>query len=134
MRKLKLFSVLMCLFIGIGQMWADEAPFVPSDFSGQGTSGSGSAISATVNGVTFACNKGYGTTQFRCYSGGKITISSTNTITAISFTFSGSYNGGLETSYTSLSTTSWEKSLSSQARITACTVTYSTGGSSNPTV
>ena len=107
-----------------GTAWADTASFAPSDFSGQGTSGTGSAISATVDGVTFACNKGYGTTQIRCYSGGKITISSSNTITAISFTFSGSYTGGLETSYTSLSTTSWEKTLSSQARITEITVTY----------
>ena len=100
------------------------AVFAPSDFSGQGTSGTGSAISATVDGVTFACNKGYGTTQIRCYSGGIITISSSNTIKAISFTFSGSYTGGMETSYTSLNTTSWTKTLSSQARITAVSVTY----------
>ena len=103
------------------------AAFSPSNFSGQGTSGSGSDITATVDGITFACNKGYGTTQIRCYSGGKITISaeSGKTITAISFTFSSSsYTGGLETSYTSLSTSSWEKTLSSQARITAVTVTY----------
>ena len=98
--------------------------FLPGDFSGQGTSGTGSAISATENGVTFACDKGYGTTQFRCYSGGKITISSSNTITAISFTFSGSYKGGLESSYTNLDTKFWEKALSSQARITKCVVTY----------
>ena len=110
-----------------GHAWGDEASFAPSDFSGQGTSGTGSAISATVDGVTFACDKGYGTTQIRCYSGSKITISSSNTITAISFTFSGSYTGGLETSYTGLSTQSWEKTLSSQARITAVTVTYSNG-------
>ena len=32
----------------------------------------------------------------------------------------------METSYTDLSTKSWTKTLSSQARITACTVTYST--------
>lgn len=114
--------------------WGATASFEPSDFSGQGTSGTGSAISATNSTVTFACNKGYGTTQIRCYGGGKITISSSNTITAISFTFSGSYTGGLSTSYTDLSTTSWEKTLSSQARITACTVTYSTGGGGTPTL
>ena len=105
----------MLLFVGIGQAWGATAEFAPTNFSGQGTSGTGSAISATVNGVTFACDKGYGTTQFRCYSGGKITISSSNTITAISFTFSGSYKGGLESSYTNLDTKSWEKDLSSQA-------------------
>ena len=119
---LKLLSVLvLILTIGVGNVWG--VAFAPSNFSGQGTSGTGSAISATVDGVTFACDKGYGTTQIRCYSGGKITISSSSTITAISFTFSGSYTGGLETSYTNLSTTSWTKTLTSQARITACTVT-----------
>ena len=129
MRKVKLFfTMLMLIAFSVGNVWGEDAAFAPSNFSGQGTSGSGSAISATVDGVTFACDKGYGTTQFRCYSGGKITISSSNTITAVSFTFSGSYTGGLETSYTGLSTTSWEKTLSSQARITACTVTYSAGG------
>lgn len=105
------------------------AEFAPSDFSEQGTSGIGSEISATVNGVTFACDKGFGTTQIRCYKDGTITISSLNTITDIAFTFSGSYTGGLSTSYTDLSTTSWTQTLGSQARITALTVTYS-GGSS----
>lgn len=125
-------ALLVGLTIPMG-MWGQTstASFAPSDFSGQGTSGTGSAISATVDGVTFACDKGFGTTQIRCYSGGVITISSSNTITAISFTFSGSYTGGMETSYTNLSTTSWTKTLSSQARITACTVTYSTGGTPN---
>lgn len=118
--------LLLCALVVGSNAWGDEATFAPSNFSGQGTSGTGSAISATVGGVTFACDKGYGTTQIRCYTGGKITISSSNTITAISFTFSGSYTGGMQTSYTGLSTNSWETTLSSQARITAITVTYST--------
>ena len=105
-----------------------SADFTPSDFDGQGTSGSGSAISATKSGITFACNKGYGsgTSHIRCYSGGTITITaeSGKTITGISFSFSGSYNGGLETTYTGLSTSSWEQTLSAQARFTAITVTY----------
>lgn len=105
---------------------SDSVTFTPTNFSGQGTSGSGSTITATVNGITFSCNKGYGTDQIRCYSGGKITISadSNKTISAISFTFSGSYNGGLNASYTDLSTSSWEETLSSQARFTEITVTY----------
>jgi hypothetical protein len=116
----------MLFTIGSGNVWGAE--FAPSNFSGQGTSGTGSAISATVDGVTFACDKGYGTTQFRCYKGGKITISSSSTITAISFTFSSnSYKGGLSTSYTGLSTTSWTFTLTGQARITACTVTVAAG-------
>ena len=135
MRPKHFLSVFLTLLtLAVGQMWATDASFAPSDFSGQGTSGTGSAISATNSTVTFACDKGYGTTQFRCYSGGKITISSANTITAISFTFSGSYTGGLNTSYTGLSTTSWQQTLTSQARITACTVTYTAGGGSSPTL
>ena len=116
----------LLLIVGVGQAWGvtATAEFLPSHFSGQGTTSTGSAISATINGVTFACDKGYGTTQFRCYSGSTITISSSNTITAISFTFSSSYKGGLNDSYTNLSTNSWEKALSSQARITKCVVTY----------
>ena len=121
----KVLLLMATLVFGVGNVWGAEASFAPSIFSGQGTSGTGSAISGTVDGVTFACNKGYGNgTQIRCYSGGKITVSSSNTITAISFTFSGSYTGGMEESYTGLSTNSWTKELSSQARITAITVTY----------
>ena len=102
------------------------ATFSPDDFSGQGTSGTGSAISATVSGITFACNKGFGTSQIRCYSGAKITISaeSGKTIKSISFTFAGNYTGGMETSYSDLSTSTWEKTLTSQARLSAITVTY----------
>ncbi len=127
MKKLLTFLTLLTVFIGVG--WANDATFSPSDFSGQGISGTGGAISATVDGVTFACDKGYGTTQIRCYSGGTITISSDNTITGISFNFSGSYTGGLNSSYTGLSTNSWEQALTSQARITSVTVTYTTGSS-----
>ena len=132
--RLRLLLVMFVALTVSANVWGAEAEFAPNNFSGQGTSGTGSPISATVNGVTFACDEGYGTTQFRCYSGSTITISSSNTITAISFTFSGSYNGGLETSYTNLSTNSWEKELSSQARITACVVTYETAAATKYTV
>ena len=136
MRKffLNLALLLSALIVGSSSVWAADpiASFAPSDFSGQGTTGTGSSISATKSTITFACDKGYGTTQIRCYSGGTITISSANTIKAISFTFSGSYTGGLETSYTDLSTTSWTKKLTSQARITACTVTYTSAETRTP--
>ena len=101
-----------------------DVTFSPSDFSGQGTSQTGSLITATISGVTFSCDKGYGTTQFRCYSGSKITISSTKNIAEITFTWSGSYTGGLQSSYTALSTTSWEKTLASQARLTSVGITF----------
>ena len=136
MKKLLLKSILLLCALVVGtSAWAADAVFGPSNFSGQGTSGTGGTISATVSNVTFECDKGYGTTQIRCYSGGKITISSPNTITAISFTFSGtSYKGGLEDSYTSLSTTSWEKTLSGQARIMSVTVTYTASSTPSSSV
>lgn len=109
--------------------FAQTATFTPSTtFDHTGTSGSGSLIDATVDGVTFSCNKGFVTTQIRCYKDGVITISSGSTITQIDFTFSGSYTGGLETSYTGLSTTSWTQTLGSQARFMSIVVTYSGGG------
>ena len=113
-----------------GSGGSGTASFAPSNFSGQGVTGTGGPISATVDGVTFSCDKGFGTTQIRCYSGGSITISSSYTITAIAFTFSGSsYKGGLKDSYTNLSTNSWTQTLEGQARFTKIEVTYS-GGSS----
>lgn len=121
----------LLLMAVMGNVWATVVTFSPSDFTGQGTSGSGSAMSATVDGVTFSCDKGFGTTQIRCYSGSNITISSSSTITKIEFTFYSSYTGGLETSYTDLSTTSWSKSLSSQARFTKIVVTLE---SSTPSI
>lgn len=100
--------------------------FTPDDFSGQGTSSTGSTISCTKDGVTVACDKGYGTTEIRCYSGGVLTISSESgkTITALSFTFSGGKTGGLESGYSGLNTNSWEQELASQARFSEIVVTY----------
>ena len=126
------FALLAFLAIPMG-MRGQTATFTPSDFSGQGTSGTGSPISATVDGVTFACDKGFGTTEIRCYSGGIVTISSSNTITALAFTFSGGRTGGLEESYSGLSTTSWQQTLSSQARFSEIVVTYTDGDTPQPT-
>lgn len=107
---------------------AATATFGVSDFSGQGTANSGSEMSATVDGVTISTNKGYGTTEVRFYQHANLTISSSYTITGIAFTFSGGKTGGLETSYTGLSTNSWEQTdLASQMRFTECVVTYSSG-------
>ena len=109
--------------------FAQTATFTPStSWDPTGTSGTGSLIEATVDGVTFSCDKGFVTTQIRCYKNGVITISSENTITQLDFTFSGSYNGGLESSYTGLSTNEWTQTLGSQARFMSIVVTYSNGG------
>lgn len=100
-----------------------EVSFAPSDFTGQGTSSTGSAISATKDGVTFACDMGFGTSEIRCYAGSVITISG-KTIKAISFTFSGDKTGGLQSSYSDLNTTTWTQTLSSQARFSEIIVSY----------
>lgn len=123
----KLLIMLCSLAIG-GSAWADTVTFTPSDFTGQGTSGYGGTISATKNGVTLACDDGYGTTDIRCYNGSTITISSSSTITALSFSFADSNTGGLKASYTGLSTTSWSQRMFEQARLTEVTVTYTASG------
>ena len=109
--------------------FAQTATFTTStSWDPTGTSGTGSLIEATVDGVTFSCDKGFVTTQIRCYKNGVITISSTNTITQIDFTFAGSsYTGGLDASYTGLSTNEWSQTLGSQARFSSIVVTYSNG-------
>ncbi len=136
MRKIKLFlSMLMLIAFSVGNVWADEVSFAPSDFSGKGTPNTGSEMSVTKDGVTVAIGKGYGTTEIRAYSGSSFSISSSNTITALSFTFSGGKTGGLNTSYTGLSTTEWSQaSLSSQARFSNITVTYTAAAPSTPTL
>lgn len=70
--------------------------------------------------------------NYRCYANNTMTIStSTGTLSSIAFTFSGNYNGGWETSYSSLSSNSWTSpSASGQARITKIVVQYNDGGSS----
>ncbi|MBP5390989.1 MAG: chitobiase/beta-hexosaminidase C-terminal domain-containing protein [Bacteroidales bacterium] len=101
--------------------------FVPSDFSGQGTSGTGSNVSQTKDAVTISSDKAYGTDQLRVYKGANLSIStSSGNIRKIEFTFSGTYNGGLNTeySYTGTKESVTFSSLSSQARFTEIKVTY----------
>ena len=132
---LKTMFLLCALVAGSSSVWADTVTFGTADFSGQGTSGSGSVITATKSGVTFTCDKGYGTSEIRCYSGGDITISSSNTITIteISFTFADtSKKGGLNDSYTGLSTNSWEFTLTSQARLSEISVTFTSADTRTP--
>lgn len=102
------------------------ATFVVDDFTGQGTSGTGSNISATKDGFVFSCDKGFGTTQIRCYSGSTITVSAPegSSIKSITFTFSGSYNGGLSNTYSNIDDSSWSSTLSAQARFTKIEIEY----------
>lgn len=71
--------------------------FTYADFVGQGVSGSGGAISSTKDGITVSSDNGFGdAAHVRVYSGGKITVSSTSTITRIELisTASGTSNNG----------------------------------------
>ena len=113
----------MLLFaVGGMNVWGATQNFVPNDFSG-GTSGTGSTVNKTLNGIQVSTDKGYATTQFRVYKGGKLTISSDYTIKAINFTTNSSYGGGLS-NQTNLTTTSWSFTTTGQARITQIVVTY----------
>lgn len=68
--------------------------FLPSDFADMGTSGTGSEISVTKDGVTVSTNKGYGhSAALRVYKNGSFSIASeTEQIGKIVFSF-GSYQG-----------------------------------------
>ncbi len=103
--------------------------FTQDDFEGQGRITYGDSVSATIDNITVACNRAYGdAVALRCYSGSTLTISSSNSIiSSIEFTFSGDYTGGLNTSYTGLSTNEWSMSLTSQARFTSIAVTDNSG-------
>lgn len=133
---------------GGGSSGSSEFTFEPSDFSGQGTSGTGSSMSATNNGVTLSFDKGYGAAQIRSYAGGTFTFSSSNAITAITITTNsekgnaenitlssggGTYSGSTTTGTWSGSSTSLTFSTASkQVQMTAISGTI-TGGSSSTT-
>ena len=122
-----------------------EFAFVPADFSGQGVQGSGSAMSATKNGVTLSFDYGYGTTQIRSYSGGTFTFSADYAISAITITTNsnkgnaenialssggGSYTGsGTTGTWTGSSTEVTFANAAKQVQITAISGTVG-GGSS----
>lgn len=86
------------------------------------------------NLVTITVSKAYVTgSQVRADKGATITVQSNNTdeLKSVSFTFSGTYTGGLNSSYTGLSGTSWNVTTStsgSNARITAMTIVTKESG------
>ena len=118
--------------------------FATNAFDGQGVSGSGGNISATISNVTISCDKGYGTTQVRCYKGSTLTISlddsisSTYIITKVEITVSSTYTGGLDSTYNYKVTdakTSISYNLGSQLRFTKIDVTiYQASATTSPKV
>ncbi|MBR4431905.1 MAG: hypothetical protein IKS76_01745 [Paludibacteraceae bacterium] len=137
MTNFKRYLTLFFVTILAVSVWGESQSFSPSTDKGTITAnGTSTGDTFTKYGFTITSSNGVlgNGSNYRVYQGGTLSISSSvGTITAISFTFSGSYNGGLSTSYTSLSTTDWSANATSQARITDITVTY-TPSSGSPTL
>lgn len=103
-----------------GETEVADVVITGADFAGQGTANTGSEVSVTKDGVTFACNKGYSDdahNTLRCYKGGVITITSTTEqIGKLAFQFYSTYTGDLETEVV-VNATEWTYTLPAQARI-----------------
>lgn len=99
-----------------------DVEFTSADFNGQGTSGTGSEVTATKNGVTFTCDKAFGDQYgVRCYKNGVVSITSAEQqIGKIVFEFatvSGKYyNGDLDEEIV-VNGLEWNNTLTNQARM-----------------
>lgn len=149
MKQIHFVKLLFVALLACGNIlaWGAEVTFTPSDYAGSGgTSGSGGSATATKDGVTIASTKAYvdGTTAVREYSSGTLTISSSNTISKIVITATGSSyakwtttNGSISTSSAIQtwigSSTSIELKASAQCRWKSIVVTYESSGSGETT-
>ena len=104
-----------------------DVVFTGADFLGQGTATSGSEVTATIDGVTFACDKGYSDDEhstLRCYKNGVITVTSeTKQIGKLVFKFFSTYTGDLNTTVV-VNAKEWSYTLPSQARIEKVSVFF----------
>lgn len=129
----KIFSLFAAILFA-GSMMAQEADVVisGSEFAGQGTQNTGSAVSATVDGVTFECDKAYSDdahSTLRCYKNGVITITSaTEQIGKLVFQFYSTYTGNLDNEVV-VNANSWTYTLPAQARIEQVSVFFGEGSS-----
>jgi len=120
----KLFSIVSALALAL-PLFAGVVTFKPNDFSGMGTSSTGSEVTVTKDGVTVSCNKAYGASEsLRCYKGSNVSITSTSKIIKINFTFAANdKTGGLDAEI-EVNANSWAaNSLESQARFAEIAVT-----------
>ena len=143
MKRIHFVKLLFVALLVSGSLnaWGAEVTFTPSDYAGSGgASGSGGSATATKDGVTIASTKAYvdGTTAIREYSGGKLTISSSNTISKIVITATSSKYAKWTTKTGSISTDNavqtWtgassliELNADSQCRWNKIVVTYESG-------
>lgn len=113
---------------GEGESPADVV-FTSAEFNGQGTSGTGSEVTATKDGVTFTCNMGFGDQYgVRCYKNSDVTISSADQqIGKIVFEFAtvGStyYNGGLDEEIV-VNGMAWTNTMTAQARMNKISIYF----------
>ena len=146
MRKLKLFSLFLCLFVGLGQMWGVTIKGAAYQGKG-GSSGSEGKATTTVDGVTITSSKAYYAyeSEIREYQNGTLTISSSSTITKIVITCTTDKYAKFSTTTGTLSakgkspqtwtgsTTSVTFTADAQSRWSSIEVTLS-GGPTKPTV
>ena len=113
-----------------------DVVFTFADFNGQGTSDTGSQVTATKDGVTFTCDKAFGDQYgVRCYKDGVLTISSTEQqIGKIVFEFatvSGKYyNGDLDEEIV-VNANEWTNTMTNQARMNKISIYF---GEAEPVV
>ncbi len=107
-----------------------DVVFTSTEFNGQGTSGTGSEVTATKDGVTFTCSKAYGDQYgVRCYKNSTVTITSTTEqIGKIVFDFatvSGkTYDGGGMASEIVVNAKTWSLTMADQARMNKISIFF----------
>ena len=113
-----------------------DVVFSSADFNGQGASGTGGNVTATKNGVTFTCDKGFGDQYgVRCYKNSNVSIvSGSEQIGKIVFEFatvSGkTYNGGLNDIIV-VNGQEWTNQMADQARMNKISIYF---GEAEPVV
>ena len=142
---LKTLLLLCALVAGSSSVWAADLTLDLSSSTGwtiskSGTSGTGSAVEMSKDGITITANKGYWEgSQLRVYSGSSFTVaSSIGNMSKIVLTYTGGKEGPLSnyesgTATISPAAASLSSEASGQARITKIVVTYSAGAVANPT-
>ena len=107
-----------------------DVVFTSADFNGQGTSGTGGEVTATKDGVTFTCDKGFGDQYgVRCYKNSNVSITSAEQqIGKIVFEFatvSGkTYDGGGMDAEIVVNGTEWSATMSDQARMNKISIYF----------
>ena len=150
--RLRVLMLVALLCAGFTSAWGEEVTFAPSDFSGQGTSGTGSVLTGATKSDVTITGEGYGNTSYlQVYAKNFLTVTPNNgatitkivlTATNVSYirTWSASDNSTVSVSNT---TATWSGSstsaivltntASAQARITSIGVTYTASGTTPTT-